>query len=162
MKKSTLLLKGAVVLMSLPTLGLAILLWLSLGSEAFTSALLGETLGYTILGLLFGLTLSIVPYFFALAQSFHLPTYIDHGQSFSNLSVRALQKIKRCAFVISGIYVITLPLVAIIAEWDDASGLMVVAVVPIFASLVIALFSALLQNLLSEAIEIKNENQLTI
>lgn len=147
MKKSTLLLKGAVVLMSLPTLGLAILLWLSLGSEAFTSALLGETLGYTILGLLFGLTLSIVPYFFALAQSFHLLTYIDHGQSFSNLSVRALQKIKRCAFVISGIYVITLPLVA---------------VVPIFASLVIALFSALLQNLLSEAIEIKNENQLTI
>ena len=48
------------------------------------------------------------------------------------------------------------------AEVDDAPGLAVVGMVPIFASLVIAVFAAVLQRLLKEAIDIKEENDLIV
>lgn len=162
MNKSTLLLKIAVILISLPALGLALFLWFTIGNQALTAAALGETLGYIISALLLALTFSLIPYFFALIQAFKILTYIDNAQAFSNLSVIALRKIKQSAFIISGIYVIISPLVYVVAEWDDAPGLILIALIPLFASLVIAVFSALLQNLLNKAIEIKDENQLTI
>lgn len=162
MNKSTLLLKIAVILISLPALGLALFLWFTIGNQALTAATLGETLGYIISAILLALTFSLIPYFFALIQAFKILTYIDNAQAFSNLSVIALRKIKQSAFTISGIYVIISPLVYVVAEWDDAPGLILIALIPLFASLVIAVFSALLQNLLNKAIEIKDENQLTI
>jgi hypothetical protein len=48
------------------------------------------------------------------------------------------------------------------AEVDDAPGLILVGMVPIFTSLVIAVFAAVLQRLLQEAIDIKSENDLTV
>ena len=48
------------------------------------------------------------------------------------------------------------------AEVDDAPGLILVGMVLIFASMVIAVFAAVLQRLLQEAIDIKSENDLTV
>ncbi|MGO4375941.1 DUF2975 domain-containing protein, partial [Paenibacillus sp. MCAF20] len=45
---------------------------------------------------------------------------------------------------------------------DDAPGIILVGMVLIFASLVIAVFAAVLQKLLKEAIDIKSENDLTV
>ncbi|GAA0600606.1 hypothetical protein GCM10009001_16330 [Virgibacillus siamensis] len=59
-------------------------------------------------------------------------------------------------------YVVASPLVYMIAEWDDAPGLMLIDMVIIGASIVIAVFSAVLQRLLKEAIDIKSENDLTV
>ena len=64
--------------------------------------------------------------------------------------------------IISGLYVVILPFVYIVAELDDAPGLIIVGMVPIFASMVIAVFAAVLQRLLQEAIDIKSENDLTV
>lgn len=48
------------------------------------------------------------------------------------------------------------------AERDDAPGIIVIGLIIIFASMVIAVFAAVLQKLLKEAIAIKSENDLTV
>lgn len=57
---------------------------------------------------------------------------------------------------------IIIPFVYNVAELDDAPGLIIIGMVPIFASMVIAVFAAVLQRLLEEAIHIKSENDLTV
>ena len=57
---------------------------------------------------------------------------------------------------------IVLPFVYILAEVDDAPGLILVGMVMVFAPLVIAVFAAVLQRLLKEAIDIKSENDLIV
>ncbi len=73
-----------------------------------------------------------------------------------------MKKIKFAAFSISAIYAVILPFVYVVAEIDDAPGLILVGMIPIFASLVVAVFAAVLQKLLNEAIKIKSENDLTV
>jgi hypothetical protein len=97
-----------------------------------------------------------------LYKAFKLLDYIDKNIAFSELSVSALKNIKYCAITISTLYVVILPFVTIIADKDDAPGLIIMGLVPIFASMVIAVFAAVLQKLLKNAIEIKSENDLTI
>ena len=106
--------------------------------------------------------LSVIPYFLTLYQAFRLLIYIDKNKAFSNISVIALKKIKNCAIVISGLYVIMMPFVFLAADKDDAPGLIIVGMIPIFASLVIAVFAAVLKRLLKQAIDIKSENDYTV
>ncbi|CAH0214065.1 hypothetical protein SRABI80_02128 [Peribacillus frigoritolerans] len=80
-------------------------------------------MAYVVYGLLMVMYVSAIPFYFALYQSFNLLSYIDKNQAFSELSVRALKKIKKCAITISGLYVVALPFVFILAEVDDAPGL---------------------------------------
>src|SRR5690606_22897877 len=109
-----------------------------------------------------GMFLSVIPYFIALFQALKLLNYIDRNEAFSNLSVKALQKIKYCAISISIIYIFVLPFVYVVAQLDDAPGLIIVGMAPIFGAMVIAVFAAVLQRLLQEAIRIKTENDLTV
>jgi hypothetical protein len=109
-----------------------------------------------------GMYVSVIPFFAALYQAFKLLSYIDKNLAFSELSVKALKKIKFSAITISGVYVAILPFVFLVAELDDAPGLIIIGMVPVFASMVIAVFAAVLQRLLQEAINIKSENDLTV
>lgn len=153
----TLFLKLAVLFIGLPVIALCIfgLIWL-MSNPANPNY---DQLLYPIIA---GMYLSAIPFFIALYQAFKLLSYIDKNQAFSGLSVKALKKIKFCAIVISGLYVIMLPFVFGLAQMDDAPGLVLVGMVPIFASLVIAIFAAVLQRLLQDAIEIKKENDLIV
>ncbi|HDR4553235.1 TPA: DUF2975 domain-containing protein [Bacillus cereus] len=102
-----------------------------------------------------------VPFYVALYQAFNLLQYIDENTAFSELSVKTLKNIKHCAVTISGLYVLGLPLFHFIAKkMDPPIGL--VGLIIVFASLVIAVFAAILQRLLQEAINIKSENDLTV
>ena len=102
-----------------------------------------------------------VPFYFALYQAFNLLRYIDENTAFSELSVKALKNIKFCAITISGLYVLGLPLFRFIAKEVDPP-IVLMGLIIIFASLVIAVFAAILQRLLQEAINIKSENDLTV
>ena len=55
-----------------------------------------------------------------------------------------------------------MPYVYILADKDDAPGAIIIGMLPIFASMVISVFAAVLQRLLQEAINIKSENDFTI
>lgn len=106
--------------------------------------------------------ITIIPFFFALYQTLKLLGFIEKDQAFSRLSVTALKKIKNSAKVISILYLVILPLVYIVAEWDDAPGLVLVGMVMVGAPFAIAVFASVLQRLLQSAIDMKEENELTI
>lgn len=155
---TTLFLKMAVILMGMPILALCIFL---VPKIAFIVAdfLEVDYLKYLVFIVFYG---AAIPFYFALYQAFKLLTYIDKNKAFSELSVEALKKIKYSAITISSLHVLGLPLFFLVADKDDAPGLIFVGMVVPFASIVIAVFAAVLQRLLQEAIHIKSENDLTV
>lgn len=102
-----------------------------------------------------------VPFYLALYHAINLLRFIDKNTVFSDSSIKLLKNIKCCAVAISCLYVLGLPLFHFIAKkMDPPIGLLVLII--IFASLVIAVFAAILQRLLQEVVHIKSENNLTI
>ena len=156
---TTLFLKAAVILIGIPVLALCIF---AVPEIANYAAELYPNMAFLKTLIFIDLYASAIPFYFALYQAFTLLSYIDKNKAFSDLSVRALKNIKYCAIAISGLYVAGLPLFYLIAEIDDAPGVIVIGLVVIFASMVIAVFAAVLQRLLKEAIDIKSENDLTV
>ena len=156
---TTFFLKAAVILIGIPVLALCVFLVPEIAN--YTVELYPD-LPYLKYLLFIDLYASAIPFYFALYQAFKLLSYIDKNKAFSELSVRALKNIKYCAIIISSLYVAGMPLFYLIAEKDDAPGIIVIGMVLIFASMVIAVFAAVLQKLLKEAIDIKSENDLTV
>ncbi|MGP4060313.1 DUF2975 domain-containing protein [Halobacillus litoralis] len=156
---TTLFLKLAVILIGMPVLALCIFFVPGIADyagEVFPDIAFMKYLVFVYL------YVTAIPFYFALYQAFKLLNYIDNNKAFSDLSVKALKVIKHCAITISVLYVIFMPLLYIIAEADDAPGLIVIGMVIIFASTVISVFAAVLQRLLQDAIHIKSENDLTV
>lgn len=154
---STLFLKLALFLIGAPVLAIC-----GIGIGWLPDHPFNAEFDHILYPIIVGLYVSAIPFFMALFQAFKLLSYIDKNEAFSDLSVRALTKIKYCALTISGLFVILLPFVYILAEKDDAPGLILMGMVPIFASMVIAVFAAVLQRLLQQAIDIKSENDLVV
>ncbi|MFA5522895.1 MAG: DUF2975 domain-containing protein [Tissierellales bacterium] len=157
MKGETFFLKFAVILMGLPVIALCIY-----GLPWLTNNPINSDYAYIIYPILIGMYVSAIPFYIALYSAFRLLGYIDQNIAFSELSVRTLKHIKYCAIAISTLYVIIMPFTYLLAEKDDAPGLIIFGTVPVFASIVIAVFAAVLQKLLKNAIDIKNDNDLTI
>lgn len=156
---STLFLKIAVILIGIPILALCIFMVPELGKIAAELLPKFAIIKYLVFIVFYA---SAIPFYIALYQAFKLLRYIDKNEAFSQISVTALKKIKYCAITISSLHVLVLPLFYLFAEIDDAPGVIFVGLVVPFASLVIAVFAAVLQKLLQEAIDIKSENDLTV
>jgi hypothetical protein len=156
---TTFFLKIAVILIGIPVFALCIYLVPEIGNFA---AELYPDIAYMKYLVLIDLYATAIPFYFALYQAFKLLSYIDNNKAFSELSVRALKNIKYCAITFSSLYVVGMPLFYLMAEKDDAPGIIVIGLVMIFASMVIAVFAAVLQRLLQETIDIKSENDLTV
>ena len=156
MKRETIFLKIAVVIIGLPIA--VVLLYL-----AYDLIFVPKTKGFLLfIPMVAVMYLSAIPYFIALFQTTKLLSYIDQQLAFSYLSVDALKKIKHCAIAISVLFIVDLPFLFRIADIDDAPGIMLFSLIIIFASIVIAVFAAVLQKLLTNALVIKSENDLTI
>ncbi|GHI00119.1 DUF2975 domain-containing protein [Neobacillus kokaensis] len=158
-KVSTLFLKIAVILIGIPVLALCIFLVPELANVTVKLLPNFAYIKYLVYAVFYA---SAIPFYYALYQAFKLLRYIDKNEAFSEISVKALEKIKYCAITISILHVLTLPLFYLFAENDDAPGVIFVGLVVPFASMVIAVFAAVLQKLLQEAIDIKSENDLTV
>lgn len=158
-KVTTLVLKVAVFLLGVPILALCIFFVPELAN--FAAQLLPDFafIKYAVYIIFYG---SAIPFYFALYQTINLLRYIDKNRAFSDLSVKSLKNIKYCAITISILHMLIWPLYYIFAEVDDAPGVIFVGLVVPFASIVIAVFAAVLQKLLQEAITIKSENDLTV
>ena len=156
---TTLFLKAAVILIGIPILALCIFLVPEIANYATE---LYPDMTYMKHLVFIDLYASAIPFYIALYQAFKLLGYIDHNKAFSDFSVLALKHIKNCAITISILYAAGMPLFYLMAEKDDAPGIILIGMVMIFASMVIAVFAAVLQRLLKEAIDIKSENDLTV
>lgn len=154
---TTLFLKLALIIMGFPVVALGIV-----GIFYLMKSPVNPDYAHILYPIIIGMYLSVLPYLGALYQSFRLLNFIDKNEAFSQISVNALKIIKYCGITFSGLYVIVLPFVYVVAELDDAPGLIIVGMIPVFGGLVISVFAAVLQRLLQEAINIKSENELTV
>jgi hypothetical protein len=159
MKRETLFLKMAVFFIGIPVLALCIFL---LPDIANYMAELYPEIIYMKYLVIIGLYIPAIPFYFALYQAFKLLNYIDKNKAFSELTVKALKNIKYYAITISILFAADMPIFYIIGDKEDAPGIIVIGMVIIFASLVIAVFAAVLQKLIKNAIDIKSENDLTV
>lgn len=151
-----LFLKITVILMGLPAIALCVFAVIALirdNPDQFPGKMQVSDIGFFT---------AVIPYFIALYTAFQLIGYLDKKIAFSELSVRALKKIKYCGFSISFIFVAMEPVLYIMARQEDAPGLIVLGLAVIFASFVIAIFGALLERLLQNIIHLNLENELTV
>ena len=109
-----------------------------------------------------GMYVAAVPFFIALYQAVRLLDYIDNNQAFSGKAVATIKNVKYCAIVISTMFAVSSPYVYLVADADDAPGVLAMALVIMFASTVIATVAAVLQKLFQNAVDIKKENDLTV
>lgn len=159
MKKETWVLKIAVIFIMLPVLAIIVFGFPAIIRDAAESSM---QMAIVLYGILAALLLSIFPFAAALFQSFKLLNYIDHNEAFSDKSVDALRKIKRYAFSIAAVHVLSFPLYFIVGEVDDAPGVILIGLMFVSAPAVIAVFAAVLEKLLENALDIKRDNELTI
>lgn len=150
---STLFLKGVITLIGSAALVLCIVI--------FRAAIQPEAAG-DYRPILLSMCVSAIPFFIALYQTIQLLRFIDKNSAFSHASVRALQVIKYAAISISALYTLGMPYIFIVADRDDAPGVILIGLVIILASFAVAVFAAVLQSLLHHAIDIKTENELTV
>jgi hypothetical protein len=149
---STLFLKVAILLFGTAVLALCIYLVYAL--------IRVDVGGYR--PILIGMLVAAIPFFIGAYQTFRLLNYIDQKKAFTELSVKALRKIKYCGITISALYAAGMPYIFLVAVRDDAPGVVLLGLIFTFAPLIIAVFSAVLQKMLQNAIDIKSENDLTI
>lgn len=157
MKRETFFLKLAVILLGIAVLALCIFVlpWIADDAIRYYPKLV-------YMPILIGMYGATIPFYYALFQAFKILSYIDNNNAFSDLAVNSLKKIKYSATIIGVIYGAEMPLFYIIGERDDAPGIILVGLVITSAAMVIAVFAGVLQKLLKNAIEIKNENDLTV
>lgn len=150
---STVFLKGVVVFLGVTVLAICVF--------GLPAGIVSDNVG-GYRAILLGLYIAAIPFFFALYQALKLLDYIDRNSAFSVLSVKALAYIKYCAIVICGLFTAGMPYIYIVADRDDAPGVILIGLVITFASLVIATFAAVLQKLVWSAVALKSENDLTV
>lgn len=150
---STLFLRAAVVIMAAVVLALCVF--------ALPAGIRAEHVG-AYRPILLGMYVPAVPFFLGAYQVLKLLGYIDTNKAFSKLSVRALSAVKYCALTISGLFAAGMPYIYLVAEQDDAPGVILIGLTFAFVPLVIATLAAVLQRILQEAIDIKSENDLTV
>lgn len=156
-RKKTTFLKLSIVMIGIVVLILCIFLlpWL-----AESTAKLNPTYAYLKYPFLIGIYITTIPFFIALYQSLKLLDHIATKSAFSEVTVGALTNIKYCAISIIVLYALGLTGLGIINVLHPSIA--IIGVTIIFASWTIALFAAVLQELLNNIIEIKSENDLTV
>lgn len=154
---TTIFLKIAVFLIGITVLVLCIfwLPWL-----ANDTAEMFSEFAYLQYPVLIGLYVTAIPFFLALYQALKLLNYIENNNAFSELSVKVLKYIKYCAITISILYVIGT--IFFMSQNALHPGIAIIGFTIIFTSIVIAVFTEVLQKLLKNALDIKSENDLTV
>lgn len=112
--------------------------------------------------IMIGVCVSAFPFWYALGQGLKLLGYIDAGTAFSQLSVRALERINYAAIIIGAVYTAGLPALYIRAEYDDAPGVLALGLIILGAAVVVSVIVSVLQKLLQQVIDMKSENDLTV
>lgn len=158
-KFSTVFLRIVIVIVGLAVLSLCVFAFPHIG-EGWTAEFPQEPKsGYWVMASLYA---AAIPFFLALYFGLKLLSYIDLNKAFSEDSVRVLQKIVYCAVAMSIALMVYMPAAYHFAEIDDAPGVIVFAFVFACVPLVVAVFAAVLKKLLQNAIDFKNENDLTV
>ncbi len=110
--------------------------------------------------LLISIYITLIPFVIAVYQGFKLSRLIQINDVFSIQALQRLRVIKNCAFIVSLLYLLgTIVLSKLV---DLSPGIAMLGLIILLASLMIGLIAGILEELLRKALEIKNENDLTV
>lgn len=112
--------------------------------------------------ILIGMLVAAIPFFIGIYQAFKLLIYINQKKAFSEFSTKSLKIIEHCGIAIGALYGISMPYIFIVADRDDAPGVILLGLTFTFAPLVIAVFAAIFQKIVQNIIDLKSENDLTV
>ena len=147
MKLKTLFLKAAVIIIGMIVLAVLILILPLIAKDAAASSLKMAYVLYSILAIMY---ITSAPFFAVLYQVFKILNHIKSEEFFSELTLKALNKIKKYGAMISILYLLALPLFFIVGEIDDAPGVILVGLFFIFVSLVLTVSADLFRDLLDK------------
>ena len=106
---------------------------------------------------------SSIAFFVALYKAIKLLGYIRQNTLFTLKSVRTLRSIKCCAIILSVLIAMSGLYIKIFHDKeDDAAGFLAICIVVTFISVAVATDVAVLEKILQNAVDMKNENDLTI
>lgn len=142
--KSTLILKVTIIMIGMPVLAISLI-----GVYLLIQNPVNPKYAYLIYPILFVLYSSTIPFYIASYKAFKLLSYIDQGIPFSEKSHKALKHIKYCTSSFCLLYVLVLPIIFQLAQMDDAPGLVIVGMMPIFVAFILTVYTAVLQKLFS-------------
>ncbi|MCB0167874.1 MAG: DUF2975 domain-containing protein [Anaerolineae bacterium] len=105
-----------------------------------------------------------IPFFIALYQAFKVLGYVGQNKVFSPEVVKALRTIKYCALAIIGFVVVEEIFIILMnnRDSDNPGAPVFMGVLIIFPSIVVATATAMVEQILQNAVEIKSENDLTV
>lgn len=105
-----------------------------------------------------------IPVFVALHQILKLIGHISDNTAFSNQSVKILQNIKICTFIFNLFVLIGTLTLTVYGRsvGEDVTPFITLSFIIVFITSTIATFVAVLQKLLQDAINIKNENDFIV
>jgi hypothetical protein len=109
-----------------------------------------------------GLYAAAIPFFYALYQAWKLLDLIKENKAFTGESVRALGTVSYCGAIIAVVLLLVSPFFYDISQREDAPGVFAICLMIVFMSVVIAVFTGVLQKLFQNAVDIKSENDLTV
>lgn len=138
---STSLLKGLSFFIVIPMISIFIfgLPWVISGlTEVISVPNYVQYLGFI------GLYGAIVPFCFGIYQALKLLSYIK-DKVFSELYLETLRNIKYCSITISILYVIGMPLLYLMADKDDAPGIILFGLIVFLASGINAVFAGVFE-----------------
>lgn len=152
-KGSTLFLRLVIALIGAAVLALCIFV--------LPAGIMSDKTGY-YRPILIGMYVPAIPFFIGIYQAWKLLNLIDKNKAFSKASIHALKTIKYCGFIISALYALGLPFIFMAAERDDAPGVMLIGLIFTGGPFVIGTAAAIFQKMFQNAVEIKDENELTV
>jgi hypothetical protein len=113
--------------------------------------------------IIFVIAASAITFCVAVRQIWKLLNLIDRNKAFSQASVKTMQNVKYCGFIISGLFATWIPLSYHAAQKEDAPGMILIfGAIFVGIPFVIAIFAGVAQQLFQNAIDIKSENDLTV
>ncbi|NBJ69385.1 DUF2975 domain-containing protein [Roseburia sp. 1XD42-34] len=154
---SVTVLKAAIFAIGIVVLSLCIF---ALPSLAKSLAEMYPEFAYLRYPVLLGLYLTTGPFFYALYQGLRMLHLIENGKAFSYLAVYTLVRIKYCASMISILYI--MGMIFLLTQNALHPSIAIMGLVILFSSIVIMLFSAVLQSLFKNALIMRLENELTV
>lgn len=158
-KSSTLFLRAGVSAISLGVLALCIFLLPLMWVHAYDEY---PHDGFAVRVVVLAMYATAIPFYIGIYKGWRTLDIIDKGKAFSKQAVKTLRDIALCAAVISLIYIIALPFFYVWADKQDAPGLMIISLFLVGMPMIVSVATALLWRLLSEAVTIKSENDLTV
>lgn len=156
--KRTNFLRGSLAVIGFIILA-ACVFWLPGRARYF--ATIGSEFAHLQYPVLIGIYITTIPFYYALFQALRLLDYIDSNEPFSEKSEESIKKIKYSAFIISASYFIGFIFINF-QKGALTPGVGLLGLLIAFASIAIAIFAAVLEELLNKAIMIKEENDYTI